>query len=73
VRRLTGFFLLHEGHVNKGVLVVLMAGVGIGMALSKMLAQAVVQEKPATVPAIVPASGHKLADRLRGFLEVERN
>jgi hypothetical protein len=59
--------------VNKGVLVVLMAGMGIGVALSKMFSP---KEPQTALPAprsVVPEVGHKLAERLRGFLEVERN
>jgi hypothetical protein len=59
--------------VNKGVLVILMAGVGIGMALCKAFGQKQVPQTASAIPAAVPVVGHRLADRLRGFLEVERN
>lgn len=62
--------------MNKGVLAFLMAGVGIGIALTKALAA---QPQPTPQlphtpegPRAAPA-GHRLADRLSGYLEVERN
>lgn len=58
--------------MNKGVLVVLMAGVGIGMALSKAWSRKLPSAVPAA-PRGTAVVGHQLADRLRGYLEVERN
>ena len=67
-------FLPNEGPVNKGVLMFLMTGVGIGLALTKLLEQARVQAAPpGPLPVLPPVKAHRLGDRLRGFLEVERN
>jgi len=62
--------------VNKGVVAFLMAGIGIGMALSKWLAPTTPNHPPQTPrqpDRATPLCGHRFADRLRGYLEVERN
>lgn len=65
--------------MNKGVLAFLMAGVGIGVALSKMMmvqsTPKISRPEPRKLEIHTPAlsRGHRLADRLTGFLEVERN
>ncbi len=60
--------------MNKGVLVILMAGMGIGMALSKaLLGQTKLPQAAPAAPRALPMVGHRLAERLCGYLEVERN
>jgi hypothetical protein len=61
--------------VNKGVpslFVAMMAGVGMGLFLSRMLSQTVVVLAAAPVPPQLPLPSNH-GDRLRRFLDVERN